>query len=121
MAKQAPASCSTCGFMVAIGGSLGQAFGLCANEFGAADGQIVAMNFGCGAHSSVRPEESSPVPVVELVVDDVEDDQTDASQLDDYIADPEPDNDSDNATEFTIEHESDVLDHIDESETSEPS
>ena len=73
MAKSAPADCSTCGFLVPIGGSLGQAFGMCGNEFGAADGRIVAMSFGCGAHSSVVVDESSPVPVVELVVDDVAD------------------------------------------------
>lgn len=73
MAKSAPADCSTCGFLVPIGGSLGQAFGMCGNEFGAADGRIVAMSFGCGAHSSVVVDETSPVPVVELVVDDVAD------------------------------------------------
>ena len=114
MAKQAPANCASCGFMVAIGGSIGQAFGLCANEFGAADGQIVAMNYGCGAHSSVRPEESSPIPVVDLVVDDVEDEQTDASTLADYVAEPEPEvaEDLDNTEGFM--HESDLLDHIDE-------
>ena len=116
MAKQAPANCSSCGFMVAIGGSIGQAFGLCANEFGAADGQIVAMNYGCGAHSSVRPEESSPIPVVDLVVDDVEDEQTDASQLADYVADPEPEIVADvEADEVAVEeHESDIIDHLDE-------
>lgn len=106
MAKQAPANCSSCGFMVAIGGSIGQAFGLCANEFGAADGQIVAMNYGCGAHSSVRPEESSPIPVVDLVVDDVEDEQTDASQLADYVADPEPEIVADVDAESDLEQES---------------
>ena len=73
MAKSAPADCSTCGFLIPIGGSLGQAFGMCGNEFGAADGRIVAMSFGCGAHSSVVVDETSPVPVVELVVDDVAD------------------------------------------------
>ena len=84
MAKSAPASCSSCGFLVAIGGSLGQAFGICANEFGAADGRIVTMNFGCGAHSSVRPEEASPIPVVDLVVDDEADELSDASNVADY-------------------------------------
>ena len=73
MAKSAPADCSTCGFLIPIGGSLGQAFGMCGNEFGAADGRIVAMSYGCGAHSSVVVDETSPVPVVELVVDDVAD------------------------------------------------
>ena len=54
MAKSAPAHCGSCGFLVAIGGSIGQVFGVCGNEFGAADGQVVATTFGCGAHSSVR-------------------------------------------------------------------
>ena len=76
MAKSAPASCSTCGYLVAIGGSLGQSFGICANELGAADGQIVAMGFGCGAHSSVVVKQSAPVPIVELIVDDIEDVQS---------------------------------------------
>lgn len=114
MAKQAPANCSSCGFMVAIGGSIGQAFGLCANEFGAADGQIVAMNYGCGAHSSVRPEESSPIPVVDLVVDDVEDEQTDASSLADYIPEVEPEVTAESEADQESEHESDVIDHLDE-------
>ena len=123
MAKQAPANCSSCGFMVALGGSIGQAFGLCANEFGAADGQIVAMNFGCGAHSSVRPEESSPVPVVDLVIDDVQDEQSDASGLADYVAEPEVVAESDSEVDIDIddapdgvvvEHESDIIDHLDE-------
>ncbi len=83
MAKAAPASCSSCGFLTPIGGSLGQAFGICANEYGAADGQIVAMNFGCGAHSSVRAEVRALVPIVGLVVDEITDDlQEVESQLD---------------------------------------
>ena len=81
MAKAAPAACSTCGFLTPIGGSLGQAFGICANEFGAADGQIVAMNFGCGAHSSVRAEQHAPVSIIELVVDDESDELQDGSNI----------------------------------------
>ena len=76
MAKAAPASCSTCGYLIALGGSLGQVFGMCGNEFGAADGQIVAMSFGCGAHSSVVVAQATPIPVVDLVVDDISDDQS---------------------------------------------
>ncbi len=90
MAKSAPANCSSCGFLAPIGGSIGQAFGVCANALGAADGQIVAMTFGCGAHSSVRVETKAPVPVVELVIDDISDDVADASHLEDYVPDPEP-------------------------------
>lgn len=81
MAKAAPDTCSTCGFLVPLGGSLGQVFGVCANEFGAADGQIVAMSYGCGAHSSVRSVESTPVPVVPLVIDDESDESADASDV----------------------------------------
>jgi hypothetical protein len=85
MAKSAPASCSSCGFLTAIGGSLGQVFGVCANEFGAADGQVVALTYGCGAHSSVRAETKALVPIVGLVVDDISDDLEDGTDLPDYV------------------------------------
>jgi hypothetical protein len=88
MAKSAPAHCGSCGFLVAIGGSMGQVFGVCGNEFGAADGQVVATTFGCGAHSSVRQEQAAPIPVVDLVIDDLADSQSDSSDLPDYVADP---------------------------------
>ena len=87
MAKSSPAHCGSCGFLVAIGGSLGQVFGVCGNEFGAADGQVVATTFGCGAHSSVRVEQATPIPVVDLVIDDRADEQSDSSDLPDYVAD----------------------------------
>lgn len=69
MAKAAPASCTSCGFLVPIGGLLGQAFGVCANPFGA-DGSVVSLEYGCGAHSSVREIEGTGIPVTEIVVDD---------------------------------------------------
>jgi len=56
MAKQAPASCGTCGFLVALAGSLRAGFGVCANEFAAADGRVVSVEFGCGAHSKTVAE-----------------------------------------------------------------
>ena len=108
MAKSAPAHCGSCGFLVAIGGSIGQVFGVCGNEFGAADGQVVATTFGCGAHSSVRVAQSAPIPVIDLVIDDQADEQSDSSDLPDYIADSEPvdsdeteSNDSDEAEDRT--------------------
>jgi len=64
MARNASLTCSSCGFLMNVGGVLGQAFGLCANAFGAADGRVVAMDFGCGAHSEIVAEE---VPVLEEV------------------------------------------------------
>ncbi|MSV42160.1 MAG: DUF3027 domain-containing protein [Actinobacteria bacterium] len=69
MAKAAPGDCGSCGFMLAIGGLVGQAFGVCANPFGA-DGRVVALRFGCGAHSSAREIEGTGVPVTEIAIDE---------------------------------------------------
>ena len=55
VAQAAPGQCSTCGFLVALGGPLAQAFGICANAWAPRDGRVVAYDFGCGAHSSVAP------------------------------------------------------------------
>lgn len=66
MAQAAPASCASCGFLAPIGGSLGQAFGVCANEFSPADGRVVSLSYGCGAHSeaAVMPKTPRPAPPV---------------------------------------------------------
>lgn len=56
MARQAPLECGTCGFMLAMGGPLGQYFAVCANVMSPADGRVVALTYGCGAHSEVEPE-----------------------------------------------------------------
>lgn len=56
MARQASAECGTCGFMLPMGGPLGQHFAVCANQLSPADGHVVAMTFGCGAHSEVEVE-----------------------------------------------------------------
>jgi hypothetical protein len=66
MAQAAPASCVSCGFLVPIGGSLGQAFGICANEFSPADGRAVSLAYGCGGHSeaAVMPKPPRPAPPV---------------------------------------------------------
>ncbi|NKQ24601.1 DUF3027 domain-containing protein [Streptomyces galbus] len=68
MAQAAPAACLSCGFLVPIGGSLGQAFGVCANEFSPADGRVVSLTYGCGGHSeaAVMPRPPRPAdPVVD--------------------------------------------------------
>ncbi|MFI6686160.1 DUF3027 domain-containing protein [Streptomyces sp. NPDC050485] len=66
MAQAAPASCVSCAFLVPIAGSLSQAFGICANEFGPADGHVVALDYGCGGHSeaAVMPKPPRPAPPV---------------------------------------------------------
>ncbi len=70
MAQAAPASCTSCGFLIAIGGSLGQAFGVCGNEFGPADGQIVSLAYGCGGHSEAAVLPAPPAPS-ELILDEL--------------------------------------------------
>lgn len=70
MARAAPAHCATCGFFLPLAGSLRAAFGVCGNEYAPADGAVVEVGFGCGAHSDVQVEQISPVAVAELVYDD---------------------------------------------------
>ena len=56
MARQAPAPCGTCGFFLPLAGSLQAGFGVCGNEITEADGQVVSVEYGCGAHSEVVAE-----------------------------------------------------------------
>jgi hypothetical protein len=50
MARSTRRVCRDCGFYLPVTGSLGTAFGVCANEM-SADGHVVAGEYGCGAHS----------------------------------------------------------------------
>ncbi|MEV3874148.1 DUF3027 domain-containing protein [Streptomyces sp. NPDC049906] len=68
MAQAAPGNCGSCGFLAPVGGALGQAFGVCANEFAPADGRLVSLTYGCGAHSeaAVVPRANRPpAPVLD--------------------------------------------------------
>ncbi|WP_375493028.1 DUF3027 domain-containing protein [uncultured Jatrophihabitans sp.] len=70
MARQAPGHCGTCGFLLALAGSLRAGFGVCGNGVTDTDGQVVSVEYGCGAHSQVQ---AAPTPLgdaVELVYDD---------------------------------------------------
>jgi Protein of unknown function (DUF3027) len=72
MAQAAPAPCSTCGFLARLGGAMSQAFGACANDLSPADGRVVALDFGCGAHSEGAVVAPSDVPtVVGHVIDEI--------------------------------------------------
>lgn len=69
-ARAARAQCSTCAFFVPLTGSLRRLFGVCANEWSPADGMVVSVDHGCGAHSETgerkRPSNWSPsLPVVD--------------------------------------------------------
>jgi hypothetical protein len=72
MARQAPATCGTCGFFLPLAGSLRAGFGACGNEVTDTDGQIVSVEYGCGAHSQTVVEAGPAADVPELVYDDGE-------------------------------------------------
>jgi len=72
MARSAPAHCGTCGFYLPLGGALRAAFGTCGNEMAPADGHVVHVEYGCGAHSEAEVEQVSPVLVADLIYDDAQ-------------------------------------------------
>jgi Protein of unknown function (DUF3027) len=68
VARVAPAHCRSCGFLVPIGGTLGRMFGVCANAYAPSDGQVVAFDHGCGAHSeavAVAVQSQPDPPIVD--------------------------------------------------------
>lgn len=72
IAEQAPGTCSTCGFIISLAGPLAQTFGVCANGDANADGRVVDLLHGCGAHSAARLKWSDaagilPPPVLDTV------------------------------------------------------
>ncbi|MFI5715413.1 DUF3027 domain-containing protein [Nocardia sp. NPDC051750] len=68
MAKAAPASCESCGFYLPLSGALRAAFGVCANTMGA-DGHVVHMGYGCGAHSDTAMPTGAGSPLYEAYDD----------------------------------------------------
>src|SRR4051812_44826012 len=76
LARSAPDSCTTCGFLLRIAGPLSETFGVCANGDANDDGRIVSLDHGCGAHSEVRlAKKHAPQPLPEPVVDTVTPDE----------------------------------------------
>ena len=68
IARGAKHDCGTCGFLLPLTGSLGSMFGVCANEY-SADGQVVHLQYGCGAHSDVQVTTESDTPSAEAYDD----------------------------------------------------
>lgn len=68
MAAAATYSCATCGFFIPLAGALRAAFGVCANEY-AADGRVVAADYGCGAHSDIRAPKGEGSPAYDAYDD----------------------------------------------------
>ncbi|MGK8521922.1 DUF3027 domain-containing protein [Nocardia asteroides] len=68
MAKAAPATCGSCGFYLPLAGALRAAFGVCGNAMGA-DGHVVHVAYGCGAHSDTEVPTGSGSPLHEAYDD----------------------------------------------------
>lgn len=65
-------TCSTCGFLVKMSGSMRTIFGVCANEWAPDDGRVVSLDHTCGAHSETdAPKKGSPWPVRPSRIDEV--------------------------------------------------
>lgn len=71
IAQAAPATCVTCGFFTPLAGLLGMALGACANEYSPADGRVVDIEFGCGAHSQTVIDAPLISASTETVVDEL--------------------------------------------------
>lgn len=69
-ASKAPEPCSSCGFFMPLPGILRQTFGVCANGWSPADGTVVALDYGCGAHSEVDVPTPTPEYVPPPILDD---------------------------------------------------
>lgn len=89
MAKSAALSCGSCGFLVPLAGPLGRSFGVCANEFAPSDGVVVAMDYGCGAHSEIAVTAlvAPPAPVLDELGYENVTAQVDAATPDEAVAD----------------------------------
>jgi hypothetical protein len=71
--REAPGHCSTCGYFVALRGSLGTLFGACTNQYSASDGRVVSLDHGCGGHSDVVAEQRAkelPAPAFDTIAID---------------------------------------------------
>ncbi|MFK5581930.1 MULTISPECIES: DUF3027 domain-containing protein [unclassified Serinicoccus] len=69
-ARQAPAPCRTCGFFLPLAGALRANFGICASAWSPADGTVVALDFGCGAHSEIDVEKRAAEKIDPPVLDE---------------------------------------------------
>ncbi len=70
MARSTKRICRDCGFMAPLAGALGVMFGVCCNEM-SADGHVVDLFYGCGAHSDTPAPAGSGSPAYEPYDDGV--------------------------------------------------
>jgi Protein of unknown function (DUF3027) len=70
MAQSTKRVCRDCGFFLPLAGSLGVMFGVCGNEL-SADGHVVDLEYGCGAHSDTPAPAGSGSPTYDPYDDGV--------------------------------------------------
>ncbi len=71
--RAAPGHCGECGWLLTIGGPMGQEFGICSNQLAETDGRVVTFDHGCGGFSeATSPSSTSRVETIldEVSVDD---------------------------------------------------
>lgn len=79
LAKSAPDTCWSCGFLVRMNGPLSEMFGVCANGNANDDGRVVSHDHGCGAHSEVElAKKHEPQPLPDHVFDTFTPDELDS-------------------------------------------
>lgn len=71
-AVQAPGPCLSCGFYLPLAGLLGTRFGVCGNELAPAEGHVVDLGYGCGAHSEVLVDLPLRSAATESVIDELQ-------------------------------------------------
>jgi hypothetical protein len=78
LAKAAPDTCATCGFLARMAGPFSEMFGVCANGNANDDGRVVSLDHGCGAHSEVKlARKQQPLPLPDHVLDTLTQDELD--------------------------------------------
>ncbi|MDP9167844.1 MAG: DUF3027 domain-containing protein [Actinomycetota bacterium] len=85
MARATRKVCRDCGYYVALTGSLGRLFGVCANEM-SADGHVVSSEYGCGAHSDTP----QPAAIGSPIFDPFDDGVLDLTQAPEGLRATEP-------------------------------
>lgn len=90
IAQAAAYKCESCGYWIRLADSLGKAFGVCANEMAPGEGRVVAVDYGCGAHSDVVLEQPEPVNAEHamdtLAYDDLELPNTEETQASEEVS-----------------------------------
>lgn len=82
IAQQAAGSCATCGFLISLAGDLSDRFGVCGNGQANADGRVVALSHGCGAHSGAKLKRSAaPQKLPPHVMDTLQSDELETLEV----------------------------------------